>query len=94
MAKSGGYFSSGGIKTTSVDNEEVIPSPPADWRNVKYNFKKFSFENEQACNVKINGSDEIYLKEGYGFDVGYDDPPIRSLVIVESGIEYQWFATM
>ena len=60
----------------------------------QYSFKKFSFENEQECHLKINGSEPIFLKEGYGFDVGYDDPPIRSLVIVESGVEYQWFATM
>jgi hypothetical protein len=40
--------------------------------------------------VKINGSGAIPLRAGQGFESGVEDAKIKSFIIVESGIDYNW----
>lgn len=74
---------------TSTANQEVLPTPPSEW-TTGHNLYKFSFRNDQATNVIINGKTNIHLKEGQGFESGINDPTIRSFVIVNAGVKYQW----
>jgi hypothetical protein len=79
-----GYLGNGG---TSTANLELVVAPTG-WSPVV--FYKFSFYNEQACTVKINGSGAIPLRAGQGFESGVEDAKIKSFIIVESGIDYNW----
>jgi hypothetical protein len=76
-----------GLGGTSTANQELITTP-SGWTNIA--FYKFSFYNDQACNVKINGSGSIPLRAGQGFESGIEDAKIKSFVIVESGISFNW----
>ncbi|MFK7678841.1 hypothetical protein ACI3ER_12425 [Bacillus sp. Wb] len=90
MAQRGsGWLGSPSI-TTSTANKELVPASPAQWVNVKLGFYKFEFRNLQACTVKINGGNPIYLDAEQGFVSGAEDATIYNFVIVESGIQYQW----
>jgi hypothetical protein len=90
----GNRFGSGYIGTdtlkTSVAQQELIPSPPANW-NTKYSLYKFTFMNDQDCSVLINGNlSAIFLRAGQGFDTDDSDAPIYSFKIVETGITYNF----
>lgn len=78
---SSGYIGSPSIETSTA-NQEIIPQ--------NYSFHKFSFINYQTCTVKINDSLPIYLAEGQGFGCDVNDTRIKSFVIIESGIQYNW----
>ena len=85
-----GYTGTDGIKTSKA-NEEIVPSKPEGWS--VYQFYKFQFINHnKTCKVKINGGSPIYLHNGYGFETTSEDSPIRSFIIVDSGVEYSFTA--
>lgn len=87
-----GYISSKGLEITTKAMQEIVPIPPADW-TIGYTFEKFSFYNETECNVIINSKYPITLTAGRGFEVGYEDIPIDSFVIVEAQTPYEFIAT-
>jgi hypothetical protein len=83
-----GYLGSPNIET-SVANAEIIPAKPSNW-TVGYKFYKFSFLNQSACHVSINGGNQIYLSENQGFTITEVDQPIESFKVIEGNIKYQW----
>ena len=85
-----GYIGSDSLKT-SVSNDEVVPSPPANWKS-GYNFYKFSFLNYTDCTVQVNNENTIFLKANQGFSIDALDAPIHSFKVVESGVQYSWVA--
>jgi hypothetical protein len=85
-----GYLGTDSIKT-SVANEELVPVKPEHWTR-GYSFYKFSFVNKQACKVIINGESTIFLDAEQGFEMGEVDALVKSFVIVEPDIEYQFIA--
>ncbi|MEQ6356571.1 hypothetical protein ABNX05_18265 [Lysinibacillus sp. M3] len=87
-----GYLSSNGFEATTKPMQEIIPPPPSNW-SIGYTFEKFSFYNETACSVIINKKYPITLSAGRGFEVGYDDVPIESFVIVEAQTPYEFIAS-
>ena len=87
-----GYISSKGLETTTQAMQEIIPQAPAEW-TMGYVFDKFSFYNEQDCNVIINKKFPLTLSAGRGFEVGYDDVPIKSFVVVEVGTNFEFIAS-
>lgn len=87
-----GYLSSNGLETTTRPMQEIIPTPPAHW-SIGYTFKKFSFYNDTDCNIVINKKYPITLSAGRGFEVGYNDVPIESFVIVEAQTPYEFIAS-
>jgi len=78
---------------TSTSNMEILPEKPQG-QTYNYEFYVLSFMNDQACTVKINGSEPIYLRAGQGFNFEsknyYDNVSITSFVIVEVGINFNW----
>lgn len=74
---------------TSTANMEIIPSPPDNW-TVDYQLNPFSFMNDQDCTVRINGSDPIFLRAKQGFNLDHKYKTIRSFVIVEPEITFNW----
>ena len=86
-----GYLGTDSIKTSTA-NLELVPEKQANWTQ-GYKFYKFSFINKQACKVKINGGNPIFLDAEQGFEMGVIDALVHSFVIVESGIDYQWIGT-
>lgn len=88
MNRSSGYLGSSEIQTSKA-NHEIIPNSPSNW-TVGYSLKKFSFDNSDECTVIINKDARIFLKAGQGFEIGYQDTPIHSFVIVESGVKFNW----
>lgn len=84
-----GYIGSDKLETTSTPNTEVIPEPPSNWTN-GYSLYKFAFLNNQDCTIKINGGDPIFLRANQGFNMDRIDQPIKSFVVVEEGITYNW----
>lgn len=90
-----GYLGSPELQTSTA-NQELIPLADASWTS-GYKFRKLSFDNEQECTVKIidkhDKESTHFLKAGYGFEVSYLDPAIKSFVIVEAGINFIWSAT-
>lgn len=87
-----GYISSNGLEITSKAMQEIVPNPPSTW-SIGYSFEKFSFYNETDCNVIINQKYPITLSAGTGFEVGYQDVPIESFVIVEAETPYEFIAS-
>jgi hypothetical protein len=85
-----GYVGSSDLQTSTA-NMEVVPNAPVGW-TIGYNLTNFSFYNDQACHVKINGGNQIYLRAGQGLDTSDANKPITSFVIVESGITFNYFA--
>lgn len=67
---------------TSVLGKEIVPAGKR--------FYKFSFINDQDCTIKINGGDPIFLRAAQGFDSGKVDVLIRSFVIVEASVTYNF----
>lgn len=84
-----GYLGSD-ILETSTANQELVPSKPSDW-TVGYHLIKFSFANVQDCTIIVNG-ETIFIPAGKGFEVGKDDPPVTSFIIVQSGVQFNWAA--
>ena len=87
-----GYVSSNGLEVTQSPNQEILPKPPANW-SMGYKLEKFSFYNETTCNAIINKKYPIYLSAGRGFEVGYDDVPITSFIIVEENTPYEFIGS-
>lgn len=77
--------------TTVAENEEVITQSVKDQGR---HIKKFDFLNLTDCHIKINGSDPIFLSAGQGFNSDSSNPPIKSIVVVETGVEYQYIGLM
>jgi len=82
------YFGSNDL-LVSTANKELIQqhAPRAGYEIRAY---KFSFMNNENCHVKINGSGQILLQAGQGFNIDKDDEKILSFVIVEAGITYNY----
>lgn len=87
-----GYISSKGLETTSKPMQEIIPNPPETW-SLGYTLEKFSFYNVNQCNVIINNKFTITLSAGTGFEIGYDDVPITSFVVVEENTPYEFIGS-
>jgi hypothetical protein len=85
-----GYMGSSSLQTSTA-NQEIVPSKPSNW-TLGFSFYKFSFDNDQACSVKINGGNPIYLRDGQGFECTEIDSPITSFIVVDSGISFNWIA--
>lgn len=88
MSRGSGYLGSSEI-SISVAGQDIIPNPPSHW-STGYSLKKFSFDNTEECTIIVNKETRLFLKAGQGFEIGYDDSPIQSFVIVEGGIHFNW----
>lgn len=82
------------LNVTTSENEEIIPNAPSSW-SVPLSFSKFSFVNTEECHVILNGNsglngeeNRMYLREMQGLNL--NDVGVQSLVIVESGVHYNW----
>lgn len=53
-------------------------------------FEEIDFYNVQACTIKVNGSDALYLRAGQGF---IENAPIYTFEIVEESIDYNYVAS-
>lgn len=84
-----GYLSSDGVQITNVENIEIIPPSPETW-SIDYSLYKFTFKNDHACTCTINGQYQIYLRSGQGFSINEKDLPIRSFIIHERGVAYNF----
>ncbi|MFI2856792.1 hypothetical protein ACH6EH_06600 [Paenibacillus sp. JSM ZJ436] len=88
MPGPGGYVGSPNI-FVSTANQELVTKHPT-W-SYPYAFREFSFLNYADCHVKINGSsDPIFLKAEQGFSMSLGLIPVKSFIVVESGIECQF----
>jgi hypothetical protein len=77
------YFGSPAIMTSTANTELIVQTE----QRTKVACV-FRFVNIQACTVKINGGDPIYLEAGNEFEVDREDPFITSFIVVESEIQY------
>ena len=84
-----GYKGTSAIQTTLSTNTEILPSKPQGW-TVPYSFYKLELRNYNACTIKINGGDPIYLAENQGFTMSETDKPVYSLVICEQNVSYSY----
>lgn len=91
MRQGEGYLGTSKVET-SISMDEIIPESPEAWTS-GYNLRKFSFYNVDACTVKINKNIDIYLRARQGFEVGYNDKPITSFIILEDNIKYNWIGS-
>ncbi|MEI2464980.1 hypothetical protein [Niallia taxi] len=91
MYRIGSNFIGSSKLTTSTEMHQVVPSPPTHWSK-GYNFYRFSFHNTIPCTVKINEDEPIFLRGRQGFNTDYYDAPIRSFVIIEPGVQFNWVA--
>lgn len=91
MYRLGSNFIGSSKITTSEANHQVVPSPPSNWSK-GYNFYRFTFHNTTPCTVKINDDSPIFLRGGQGINTDIYDAPIRSFVIIEPGIQFNWMA--
>ena len=87
-----GYVSSNGLEVTETSMQEILPSPPPEW-SMPYTFEKLSFYNETGCSVVINNKYTIWLSAGRGFEVGYEDVPVFSFVVVEKNTPYEFIGS-
>jgi hypothetical protein len=83
-----GFLSSDGVET-SVANQEIIPSPPANFTK-PYSLYKFTFYNLAPVNVKINDQFTIFLDAYQNFEIEEIDKPIVSFEILDAGVQYNW----
>lgn len=67
---------------TSIGDDELVQTG--------FVYHKFSFLNLQDCQIKVNGSDEIFLNAGQGFATDEQDVSVKSFVIVQPGIKFNW----
>lgn len=93
MSLTSRYLGSSSLQT-SIAMQELAPEKPSHF-TVPYHIRKLSFRNdEHDCTVILNGETEIFLKAGDGFEIGYDDPPITSFKIKESGVNFRFIGTL
>jgi|GEM_PF-1370041 len=100
----GGYDGSPSI-LTSTASLEIIPQPISVVGTAVPTFKspylnsihvnktcfyEFSFYNTQACHVKINGENLVYLAAGENWAIDETNTMIWSFIIIDSGINYTW----
>lgn len=83
------YMGTDRIETTKEKNTEILSLRNEKW-SYDYSFTHFFFDNKDACTVKINNSNPIYLEAGDGFQTDYYNTPINSFIIIESGVSYKW----
>lgn len=83
-----GYLGSE-IPETSKSMQEVIPKSPEGWTE-PYRLKSMQVLNSQDCTFVINEEASVFSYAGDGLYIGSDCPPITSLKIKESGIDYTW----
>lgn len=76
-----GFIGSSSI-LTSIENQELVKKGIV--------FHKFSYFNYEACTVSINGSSPIYLAAEQGFTSDFHDTKIKSFVILNSGVNFNW----
>ena len=81
---------------TSTAMEEIVPNPPVGW-DVPITFKSLSFFNSKACRVILNGQtglngddNIIYLRANQGLNIDETDIEVRSFIIMESDIPYNF----
>lgn len=84
-----GYFGTSAMLISTANLEVIQQHKPATWDG-QFTTYKFAFNNAGACQVKINGSDSIYLAANQGFTSDYYDQPIYSFVIVTNAINYNY----
>ena len=87
MGVMSGFTGSTDVEVSASENHEILI------KNSGIPLQKFGFLNYSACHVKINGSDPIYLAAGQGFSTDVNDSPIKSFVIVEANVRYNWVGT-
>lgn len=80
-----GFIGSG--TEPSKANQELI-AKPAGWSFAPECYQ-ISFYNAEACTVKVNGA-LIPLRAEQGFETDIDDVKIKSFIIVEEGIEFNF----
>ena len=76
-----------GNSGTSTANQELV-LPLTGWTKAPV-YYKFSFYNDQACTVKINGN-TIPLRAGQGFESTDDDANIKSFIVVTATVDYSF----
>jgi hypothetical protein len=83
-----GFIGDGNRASTA--NLQLVVAPTG-WILGYIECYKVSFYNQQACTIKVNGS-LIPLKAGQGFESNRDDIVIKSFILVESGINFNFVA--
>jgi len=86
MSRLGSSFIGSSDLQTSTSNMEIIP--------INTDAYKFSFVNDQICHVKINGKNPIYLRALQGFESDETDKEIRSFIIVEVNITFNFIGAI
>lgn len=78
--------------------QDIMPKIPDRW-TVPIKFINFSFMNQEACTVVLNGKsnltgedNKIYLMANQGLNIFDGDTNVESFVIVEDGIPYNFVA--
>ena len=92
MQYGSGYIGSSALMV-SVANAEIIPGIPvgSGWTQ-GYKCYKLALYNTEACTIKINNGDAIYLRAGQGISIDQNDKMIENLCICENNIHYNWIA--
>lgn len=85
-----GLLSSGDIKITTRENEEILESPPSNWPQKTYSLYRFEIINYDACHLLINEKYRIYLDEQQGFETTPRDIKIFSVKIEEPNVKYNY----
>jgi len=80
------FFGTNAIQTSTASQELVQLTAPYTA------YSKFSFMNDQSCQIQINTSSAIYLRAAQGFDTDRHDYHIYSFIIVTAGITYNFIA--
>ncbi len=73
----------------SKEMQEIIPRSPEGWTE-PYVLTSMQVLNNQDCTFIINEETSVFSYAGYGLYIGSDCPPVTSLKIKESGIDYTW----
>lgn len=80
-----GYWGKKGVSTA---NMEIIEFP-TNYSNPSY--YKFAFYNSHDCNVIINGNPNFFKAEqGFITNPAHNDAPIKSFIIVDADVEWNW----
>lgn len=89
MSLTGSNYNGSSALQTSTENQQILPLPPSNW-TIKLSYYKFSFMNDDACTVKINDGDPLYLRARQGFNSDARDAAIWSFVVIEPDITFNW----
>lgn len=73
----------------STENQDIFPALPSGWK-IPYKFLEFTFVNDEACVVEING-EPIYLRAEQGFEAT-PGRPITSFVVKTPDVHFNWIA--